>query len=79
MDVHDAHRVPGLATATQAIVGSNSFKTVMVFSALSRQARTMCGAAPCLLETKDRNFGAIYGNDDEMAGGPRSRCRSWSV
>ena len=35
----------------------------------------MCGAAPCLLTAKDKNFGAIYGNDDEMAGGPRSNCR----
>jgi hypothetical protein len=56
-------------------LATRSFNTVMVFSALSRQARTMCGAAPCLLEAKDKNFGAIYGNDDEMAGGPRSRCR----
>jgi hypothetical protein len=45
--------------------GDNMF-TVMV---------TMCGAAPCLLETRDKNFGSIYGNDDEMAGGPGTRCR----
>ena len=37
--------------------------------------QTMCGAAPCLLEARDKGFANIYGSDDEMAGGPRTHCR----
>jgi hypothetical protein len=37
--------------------------------------QTMCGAAPCLLEARDKGFADIYGSNDEMAGGPRTHCR----
>ena len=37
--------------------------------------QTMCGAAPCLLEARDKGFADIYGSNDEMAGGPHTQCR----